>query len=155
MILSGDNETATRLVAEKIGVKNFLASVHPQEKQKAIKEIQATGKKVVFAGDGINDAPALIQADLGIAMGSGTDIAKEAGNIIIIGNDPEKIYRAIKISQKTFSVIKQNLFWAFFYNALAIPLASFGLVNPMIGAIAMGLSDVCVIGNSLRIYRNK
>lgn len=154
MIISGDNEFVTKTVAEKLGVENFLANVLPQEKQKAVKAIQDQGKKVVFVGDGINDAPSLIQADLGIAMGSGTDIAKEAGNIIILKNDPEKVVQALQLSQKTFTVIKQNLFWAFFYNTLAIPLAAFGLINPMIGAIAMGLSDVNVIGNSLRIYRN-
>ena len=153
IMLSGDNENVARVVSQKIGITNFLAGVLPQGKQQEIKKLQSQNKKVVFVGDGINDAPSLIQADLGIAMGSGTDIAKEAGNIIIIKNDPEKIVEALKLSQKTFTVIKQNLFWAFFYNVLAIPLAALGLVNPIIGAIAMGLSDVTVIGNSLRIYK--
>lgn len=153
IMLSGDNENVARVVSQKIGITNFLAGVLPQGKQQEIKKLQSQNKKVVFVGDGINDAPSLIQADLGIAMGSGTDIAKEAGNIIIMKNDPEKIVEALKLSQKTFSVIKQNLFWAFFYNVLAIPLAALGLVNPIIGAIAMGLSDVTVIGNSLRIYK--
>ena len=153
IMLSGDNENVARVVSQKIGITNFLAGVLPQGKQQEIKKLQSQNKKVVFVGDGINDAPSLIQADLGIAMGSGTDIAKEAGNIIIMKNDPEKIVEALKLSQKTFTVIKQNLFWAFFYNVLAIPLAALGLVNPIIGAIAMGLSDVTVIGNSLRIYK--
>jgi len=153
IMLSGDNENVARVVSEKIGITKYLAGVLPQGKQQEIKKLQEQNKKVVFVGDGINDAPSLIQADLGIAMGSGTDIAKEAGNIIIMKNDPEKVVEALRLSQKTFSVIKQNLFWAFFYNVLAIPLAALGKVNPIVGAIAMGLSDVSVIGNSLRIYK--
>ncbi len=153
IMLSGDNKKVAKVVAQKLGIKKYSAEILPQEKQAEIKRIQKKNKKVVFVGDGINDAPSLIQANLGIAMGSGTDIAKESGNIIIIKNDPEKIVQALKLSQKTFKVIKQNLFWAFFYNVLAIPLAAFGFVNPMVGAVAMGFSDVTVIGNSLRIYK--
>lgn len=153
MMLSGDNINVARVVSEKLGIKKYLASVLPQGKQQEIKKLQAENKRIVFVGDGINDAPSLIQADLGIAMGSGTDIAKESGNIIIMKNDPEKVVEALKLSQKTFKIIKQNLFWAFFYNIVAIPLATLGLVNPMVGAIAMGLSDVTVISNSLRIYK--
>jgi Cu+-exporting ATPase len=153
IIISGDNKYAVASVANKLGVDNYLAEVMPNGKQAEVKKLQEQGKSVAFAGDGINDAPALVQADLGIAMASGTDIAKEAGNIIIMKNEPEKIADAIILSKKTFKTIKQNLFWAFFYNVLAIPLAMAGLVSPMVAALAMGLSDVTVIGNSLRIYR--
>jgi len=153
MMVSGDTYENVKNMAKKLGIKKFFAGVLPEDKQSKVKELQITGKNVAFAGDGINDAPALAQADLGIAMASGTDIAKEAGDLVILQNDPEKIIEAIKLSQKTFMTIKQNLFWAFFYNALAIPLAMFGIVNPMIAALAMGFSDVTVIGNSLRIYR--
>jgi Cu+-exporting ATPase len=153
VMISGDNKNTAKAVAEKIGIKKYLAEVLPAEKQKEVKKLQKQGRKVVFVGDGINDAPSLVQADLGIAMGSGTDIAKEAGNIIIIKNDPIKVALAIKLSQKTFKIIKQNLFWAFFYNVLAIPLAIAGLINPMIAAVAMSSSSITVIGNSLRIYR--
>jgi len=153
ILISGDNRITTKAVAKELGIEKYFSEVLPQDKQKEIKKIQAMGKKIIFVGDGINDAPSLIQADLGIAMGSGTDIAKESGDIIIIKNDPLKVYEAIKLSQKTFAIIKQNLFWAFFYNVLAIPLAVAGMVNPMIGALAMAFSDVTVIGNSLRIYK--
>lgn len=153
MMITGDNKNTARVVAEKIGIDKYLSEVMPNEKQAEIKKMQAEGKKVVFVGDGINDAPSLVQADLGIAMGSGTDIAKESGNIIIMKNDPVKVIEAIKLSQKTFKVIKQNLFWAFFYNVVAIPLAIAGFINPMIAAAAMSFSSITVISNSLRIYR--
>ncbi len=153
LIITGDNNYNARAVAKSLGVDEYLAEVLPQEKQKEVKRLQKEGKRVIFVGDGINDAPSLVRADLGIAMGSGTDIAKESGNIIIMKNDLEKVVEAIKLSRKTFKIIKQNLFWAFFYNVVAIPLAVVGLVNPMIGALAMGFSDVTVISNSLRIYK--
>jgi len=153
IIISGDNKYAVRTVAHQLGAEKYLAEVLPQQKQQEVKKLQKQGQQVIFAGDGINDAPALVQADLGIALASGTDIAKEAGDIIIMQNEPIKIAEAITLSKKTFNTIKQNLFWAFFYNALAIPLAIAGLVNPMIAALTMSFSDITVIGNSLRIYR--
>ncbi len=153
IIISGDNKYTVRAVARQLGVDEYLAEVMPQEKQAAVKKMQAQGRRVIFAGDGINDAPALVQADLGIALASGTDIAKEAGDIIIMQSEPVKIAEAIGLSKKTFNTIKQNLFWAFFYNVVAIPLAIAGLVNPMVAALAMSFSDITVIGNSLRIYR--
>lgn len=152
-LLSGDRQAAVQAVAAKLGIEEYMSEVLPSEKQNKIKELQESGKKVVFVGDGINDAPSLVQADLGIAMGKGSDIAKEAGNIIIMQSEPIKAVEAIKLSRKTFSIIKQNIFWAFFYNILAIPLAAFGLANPTIAALAMAFSDITVIGNSLRIYR--
>lgn len=153
MLISGDNETNTKMIAEKLNINKYIAEVLPQDKQKHILRLQNENKKIAFVGDGINDAPSLAQADLGIAMGSGADIAKETGDIIIMKNDPQKAIEAIKLSQKTFKIIKQNLFWAFFYNVIAIPLAISGMVNPMIGAVAMSFSDITVIGNSLRIYK--
>jgi len=153
IMITGDNESAAQVVAKKLGIGQVLAGVLPDQKSQQVKKLQQEGEKVVFAGDGINDAPSLVQADLGIAMGKGTDIAKESGNIILMQSNPIKIVEAIKLSQKTFKIIKQNLFWAFFYNVIAIPLAILGLVNPMIAALAMGFSDVTVISNSLRIYR--
>lgn len=153
VMISGDNRHAVAGIASLLGIKNYLSEVLPADKQKEVKKIQSQGKQVIFAGDGINDAPALASADLGIAMAGGTDIAKESGDIIIMKNEPIKIVEAILLSQKTFKVIKMNLFWAFFYNALAIPLAMLGLVNPMFAALAMSLSDITVIGNSLRLYK--
>jgi len=153
MIVSGDNKSNVGIIADKLGVKEYFAEVLPHEKQLKVKELQARGFKVVFVGDGINDAPSLVQSDIGIAVASGTDIAKESGGIILTQDDPYKVVEAIKLSRLTFKIIKQNLFWAFFYNILAIPLAVAGLVNPMFGALAMGMSDVFVIGNSLRIYK--
>ncbi len=155
IIISGDNKYAVKTVARELGVDKFFAEVLPNDKQKEVKKLQEQGKRVIFAGDGINDAPALVQADLGIAMASGTDIAKESGDIIIMQSEPIKIAEAIALSKKTFKTIKQNLFWAFFYNTLAIPLAIAGFVSPMIAALAMSFSDITVIGNSIRIYRNK
>ena len=153
IIISGDNEHTVKKIAKEIGVKKYFSEVMPQDKQAHVKQLQKAGKRVIFAGDGINDAPALVQANLGIAMASGTDIAKEAGDIIIMKNEPIKIAEAVKLSQKTFKVIKMNLFWAFFYNTMAIPLAVMGFVSPMLAALAMGLSDITVIGNSLRLYK--
>lgn len=153
MLLSGDNRKSAEVVAKNLGIDETVADVLPHEKSAKIKEIQEDGNRVVFIGDGINDAPSLVQADLGIAMGSGSDIAKESGDIVIMQNNPLKVVEAIRLSRKTFSIIKQNLFWAFFYNSLAIPLAMAGLVNPMVGALAMGFSDLSIILNSLRILR--
>ena len=153
VIVSGDNKHVVAAVSRELGVEHYLAEVLPNGKQAEVRKLQGQGKSVAFAGDGINDAPALVQSDLGIAMGGGTDIAKESGDIIIMKNDPVKISEAILLSKRTFAAIKQNLFWAFFYNVAAIPLAILGLVSPMIAALAMSFSDITVISNSLRIYR--
>ncbi len=153
MMISGDNKNTAKTIAEQIGIEDYLAEVLPHEKQNKVKSLQEEGLKVVFVGDGINDAPSLIQADLGIAMGSGTDIAKESGSIIIMKNEPIKAVEAIRLSQKTFKTIKQNLFWAFLYNTLAIPLAVFGMITPMFAAVAMSFSSLSVIANSIRIYK--
>ena len=152
-MITGDNQKTAAHIADELGVKNVLAEVLPSEKAAEIKKLQEQGEKIVFVGDGINDAPSLVQADLGIAMGNAQDIAKEAGQIILVQNNLEKVVEAIKVSRLTFKTIRQNLFWAFGYNVVAIPLAMAGLLNPIIAAGAMAFSSVSVVVNSLRIYR--
>jgi len=152
-IITGDNKKIAKNVAYELNIQNVFAEVLPDEKSFAIKKLQEAGKKIIFVGDGINDAPSLVQADLGIAMGNATDIAKEAGQITLMANNLEKVVEAIKISKLTFKTIKQNLFWAFIYNIVAIPLAAFGFLNPIIAAGAMSFSDVSIVINSLRIYK--
>ena len=152
-MISGDNQKTAEAVAEQLGIEKVLAEVLPSEKAAEIKKLQKHGEKIIFVGDGINDAPSLVQADLGIAMGSAQDIAKEAGQIILIQNNLQKVVEGILVSRLTFKTIRQNLLWAFGYNVIAIPLAMSGLLNPVIAAAAMAFSSVSVVANSLRIYR--
>lgn len=153
IMLTGDNQRTAEAIAKSVGIDECYAEILPQDKLRIVKEAQEKKKHVVFVGDGINDAPALTQADLGIAMGTGTDIAIEAGQIVIVGGEAMKIPESIYISRKTFSIIRQNLFWAFIYNSLGIPLAALGLLNPMIAAGAMAFSSISVLLNSLRLKR--
>jgi Cu+-exporting ATPase len=154
-LISGDKKNTVRAVAESLGITKVLAEVLPAAKAEKITELKLNHKIVAFVGDGLNDAPALATADLGIAMGSGTDVALETGNIIIVGSDPLKIVSALKLAKQTLRTIKQNFFFAFIYNILMIPLAALGLLNPIFAALAMSLSSLSVIGNSLRIKRIK
>ena len=161
-MITGDSKKTAYSIGKKIGIKNILAEVLPQDKEKMVKKLKEEGKIVGAVGDGINDAPMLASADVGIAMGSGTDIAKETGGIVLVKNDIRDVVKAIKLSKKTFSKIKQNLFLAFIYNILAIPVAAgvfynwLGfLLRPEIAALAMVLSDISVVGNSLLLKRFK
>lgn len=152
-MLTGDNEQTAQAIARAVGIETVYAQVLPADKLQYVQQAQRAGKRVAFVGDGINDAPALTQSDLGIAMGTGTDIAIESGQIVLIGGDTASIPLALHLSRKTVRVIRQNLFWAFLYNTLGIPLAALGLLNPMFAAGAMALSSVSVLLNSLRLKR--
>ena len=162
IMITGDNERTAKAIASKVGIERVLSQVLPQDKENEVKKLQAQGKIVTMVGDGINDAPALTQADVGMAIGSGTDIAKEAGHIVLIKDDLRDIVTALKLSKKTISKIKQNLFWAFFYNAAGIPIAagalypSFSLlVSPELAALLMAFSSVSVTLNTMLLKRFK
>ena len=153
VLLTGDNERAARAVAAAVGIVEVIAGVLPSGKVDAIKQLQDTGRVVSMAGDGVNDAAALAKADLGLAMGTGTDAAIEASDLTLVRGDLLAVPDAILLSRRTLATIKGNLFWAFGYNAAAIPLAALGFLNPLIAAAAMAFSSVFVVANSLRLRR--
>lgn len=154
-LLTGDNSQTAASIAKQVGItpENVFAEVRPEQKAEFVKKLQSQGERVAFVGDGINDAPALTQADLGIAVSRASDIAREAADIILLKSEIEAVPESLELARATLRTIKQNLFWAFFYNAIGVPLAAFGFVSPIFCAAAMGFSDLIVIGNALRLLR--
>jgi Cu+-exporting ATPase len=154
-LITGDNALTAASIATQAGIpqSNVFAEVRPGHKADLVKKLQSEGERIAFVGDGINDAPALEQADLGIAVSRASDIAREAADIILLKSEIEAIPESLGLARATLRTIKQNLFWAFFYNALGIPLAALGFMSPILCAAAMGMSDLVVIGNALRLRR--
>jgi len=154
-MLTGDNELTASTIAKELGIKRILANLMPSDKVEAITKLQQEGKRVAMVGDGFNDAPALSQSDVGIAIGSGTDVALEAGNVVLVRDNLIDVLSAIEISKKTLGKIKQNLVYAFAYNTALIPVAGIGLLYPALAALAMAASSVSVVSSSLMLKRWK
>jgi Cu+-exporting ATPase len=153
IMLTGDSRTTAEAVARRLGIDQVVAEVVPAEKSAAVKHLQEQGRIVAMAGDGINDAPALAQAHVGIALGTGTDIAIESAGVTLVQGDLRGIVRARRLSRFTMTAIRQNLFLAFVYNTLSIPVAALGVLNPVLASAAMSLSSLSVVGNSLRLRK--
>ncbi|MFA6657081.1 MAG: HAD-IC family P-type ATPase, partial [Mesotoga sp.] len=161
-MMTGDNSRTAMAIANQVGIENVISEVMPEDKAKKVSDLKREGKTVMMVGDGINDSPALAEAHIGIAVGSGTDIAIETADVVLMSDNLDNILRAIKLSKETIKNIKQNLFWAFFYNVIGIPLAAglfYGVagirLNPMVAGAAMAFSSVSVVTNALRLKRIK
>ena len=155
VLVTGDNPGSAQHVASQLGIDDIRADVLPEDKARIVGELKAAGATVAMVGDGINDAPALAAADVGIAMSTGTDVAMHAAGITLMHGDPTLVADAIDISRRTYRKIRQNLFWAFVYNTVGVPLAAFGLLSPMIAGAAMALSSVSVVTNALMLRKWK
>ena len=153
VMVTGDNQAAATAMARSLGIQDVRSQVLPEDKAKVIAELRRGGRRVAMVGDGVNDAPALAAADLGIAMGSGTDFAMDAAGVTLMRPDPRVVPAAIEISRRTYAKIRQNLFWAFAYNVVGIPLAALGVLSPVIAGAAMALSSVSVVANTLMLKR--
>ena len=155
VLLSGDSQAATDRLAGHLGIAESRGGLTPEEKCSILQSFQTAGKRVLMVGDGINDAPALTQAEVGCAMAGGTDIALASSDLVLARASLAKLQEALQMARRTFSIIRQNLFWAFIYNLVALPLAAMGKLAPIHAAAAMTLSSLCVVGNSLRLGRSK
>jgi Cu+-exporting ATPase len=154
-LITGDHKNTAEAIARQLGIpeSNVFAEVRPEQKAGIVQQLQERGEHVAFVGDGINDAPALEQADLGIAVARASDVAREAADMILLNSDIQSVPEALELARATLRTIRQNLFWAFFYNACGVPLAALGFLSPIFSAFAMGASDLIVIGNALRLRR--